>query len=126
MLKEIIALCLIIVLTAAAFINIAYMDNLSLEIIKRIDEAEQLAIAGQFEDAAEIINSAIKLWDKNRGYTGVFLRHPEIDSSYDCFYDVMAEIYQGKNDALPALCEKLRYHIRCMAEMERISFSSIL
>ena len=126
MLKEIIAVCLLAALITAALVNISYMDKLSLEIISGIDETEKFGLSEQFDAAAERLNEVIRLWDKNRVYAGIFLRHPEIDSSYDCFYDIMAQLQQEEKDSLPALCEKLRYHIRCMADMERLSFSSIL
>lgn len=126
MIREKIALALLAALIGAALINIAYMDKLSQKIIADIDEAENFGLEEQF-DAAEIsLNRAIELWNKHKSYTGIFLRHPEIDSSYDCFYDIMAEIHQNEKDALPALCEKLRYHIRCMTDMEKISFRSVL
>ncbi len=126
MLREKIALGLIITLIIAALVNIAYMDMLAGKIIYGIDNIEYLAHEEQFDDAEAIFNNTLNLWNDKKIYTGIFLRHPEIDSTYDCFYDILAEIQQHEKDRIPALCEKLRYHIRCIVDMERISLRSIL
>ena len=126
MLREKIALGLLLALIAAAFINIAYMVKLADKIIDGINSIEKLSQKEQFDSAESVFNETMKLWNNNKVYTGIFLRHPEIDSAYDCFYDILAEIQQGEKDCIPALCEKLRYHIRCIVDMERISLRSIL
>lgn len=124
--KEIFAGCLLIFMFSAAILNIAYANHISSSIIAQIDQAESLGVSGQFDEAAEQLDSALKAWDDNKVYTGIFLRHPEIDSAYDCFYDVQAALFDRNSDTLPALCSKLRYHIECMANMEKLKLSSIL
>ena len=126
MLREKIALSLIIAIIVAALINIAYMTKLAEKIISGIDDIENLSHEEQFDSAEAIFNKTLELWNKNKVYTGIFLRHPEIDSTYDCFYDILAEVQKQEKDSIPALCEKLRYHIRCIVDMEKITLRSIL
>lgn len=124
--KEIFAGCLLILMFSAAILNITYANHISSSIISQIDQTETLGIAGHFTEAAEHLDEALKIWDNNKVYTGIFLRHPEIDSAYDCFYDVQAALLDRDSNTLPALCSKLRYHIECMANMENLKLSSIL
>ena len=124
--KEIFAACLLILMFSAAILNITYANKITGSIISQIDQTEALGTAGQFDKASEHLDSALKIWDNNKVYTGIFLRHPEIDSAYDCFYEVQAALFDQNSDTLPALCSKLRYHIECMANMEKLKLSSIL
>ena len=125
MLKERIALSLLTALIITSLLNIAYITSLSENIINHIDTAEELSLNENFNAAEEQLQTALTIWEKNRLYTGIFLRHPDVDNSYDVFYDLLAEIQQKQKDSMPALCEKLRYHIGCIADMEGLSLSSI-
>ena len=111
---------------AASIINVIYISRLSLSLNALISTAEAFAQNEQYDEALETINLAQADWNSKRKYTGVFLRHPDIDSINDCFFDVKAEIAKRENEALPALCDKLRHHISCIADMEKLRLESIL
>ena len=124
--REITVFSLLLTIILASIINIAYANRISSQIIDEINRTEAAGTSGQFQQAMDHLDSALQIWDKHKVYTGIFLRHPDIDSAYDCFYEVQAELLDENTDTLPAVCSKLRYHIECIANMEKLKLSSIL
>ena len=124
--REITVLFLLLILIAASLLNIGYINRLSNDLCSQLDSIDAAAKSGEFETAIKLFHKSYKLWDQNKMYYGIFLRHPEIDSGYDCFYDLKAELVSENADAIPALCAKLKYHIQCLADMEKLKLSSIL
>ena len=60
------------------------------------------------------------------GYTHIFLRHPEIDSTTDAFYELQELLLDGGGDGCAAAYDKLRYHLESIRSMEHISIGSVL
>ena len=124
--REIIVLFLLLALITASLFNIAYISKLSESICLQIDFAEYYASRDDYSSALYCFDKAFSDFDRNKLYQGIFLRHSEVDSSYDCFSELKAELLRKEADAIPALCEKLKYHINCLADMEKLKLSSIL
>ena len=126
MIKEIIVFSLLMLIIFASIMNISYTNKLSILLTDEINKAEASAAAGNYKAAEDHLKSALNLCDSNRNYYGIFLRHPDIDSLYDCFYELEASIKANESESIPAICSKLRYHIRNIADMEKLRLSSIL
>jgi len=101
------------------------IGTLSREIGESLRHAELLAESCNFEAARQSIDEALKLWLEAEGYTHIFIRHPEIDSCTDSFYDALEAADSNSTEDMIISIAKLRYHIESITSMERISPGSV-
>lgn len=123
--KETIAVTLLVLIIAAAALNTRRIESLTKQVGFYLSQSEEAAERGEFDEALRKFESALILWEGNRDYTNVFIRHPELDSSYDVFYELEEALLEGEAEVLPAAYSKLKYHMDCIAYMERPSWGSI-
>ena len=123
--REILAALLLITLVAASVLNIRRADRLTAEILEHLELSEKAMLAADPDYAEEQFEAAKRLWLSARGYTQVFLRHPELDSTSDAFYETLQELLSGELRALPAAYERLCYHLDSIREMEHISWGTV-
>ena len=122
--REIFALLLIILLMASAGLNILTADRLCGNIGACLDRAEKAAAAKDWPGAEKAADEALKLWLDAESYTHIFIRHSEIDSCTDTFYELKEALLTESGNTAP-LFDKLRYHTESIAEMEKISLGNI-
>lgn len=116
--RELAAAALLAALIAASVLNMAHADRLTALILLDLTRAENAAMAGDYDTALADYRSALELWQGARTYTGIFLRHPDVDAASDAFFDLQATL-QGKDaQAFPAAFAKLRYHLFAIDELE--------
>lgn len=123
--KEIAAVALLILLIAAAALNTAHIQTLTGDVSGYLTRSQEAALSGDMDAAMESYRAALSLWEGERSYCNVFIRHPELDASYDTFYDLEETLLSGDTESLPAIYSKLLYHLDCIAYMERPSCGSI-
>ena len=124
--REWIAGGLLILLLAAALGNIVYLDRLIESIEADLIEAQALADSGSFSEAEDAAERALSRWLNANAYTHIFIRHPEIDSTSDAFYELIGLLAEENAEGCPSAFEKLLYHLNCIDEMEHIRLGSIL
>ena len=123
--KELCAAGLLLALLLSAFGNFFYLSALSDRIGRHLD-CSAVALQAEDPDTARMeMRLALKIWLNADGYTHVFLRHSEIDSTSDAFYDVLACLQSPDTDGTAAAMEKLRYHLDSIVSMERPTLRSI-
>ena len=125
MIKEIITVFLLVLMLAAAFLNIQYLKVLIEDITELISESKNAAVAGDWGKAATTAKHAEKLWDDKTGYTHVILRHGEIDTVSDALYDYISCINEQDVKASGAAADKVKYHLDSIYKMEQVRFGSI-
>ena len=125
MLKEIITVCLLVLMLTAALLNIHYLKVLTEDITVLISESKNAAVAGDWGKAATTAKHAEKLWDDKTGYTHVILRHGEIDTVSDALYDYISCINEQDVKASGAAADKVIYHLDSIYKMEQVRFGSI-
>jgi len=123
--REIGAALLLLALIAASVWNIHRADSLIGEIEEHLKLSEKASLAADPDYAREQLEAAKRIWLSARGYTQVFLRHPELDSTSDAFYETLQELLSGELRALPAAYERLCYHLDSIREMEHISWGTV-
>lgn len=123
--KEAITVALLIILIAAAFLNTAHIEALTKDVTHCLERSERAALRGDSQMAMDSYKDALEIWQREREYCNVFIRHAELDASYDFFYELEEALLSGETDSLPAVYSKLRYHMDCIANMERPSYGSI-
>lgn len=123
--KELFALTIILALVAGAVVNVVHIRSLSADITAHIQQAQSCCRQSDFDEAEDALQKGLDRWLGADGYTHIFIRHSEIDSTSDAFYDALSAI--GEKDADNALtaCEKLLYHIDSIVSMEHVTLKSV-
>ena len=123
--KEIIALSLLVLLFAASLFNIWYFDRLCMDIAGEVNASSDALKRGDMEAAQEHLNSALHTWLDADSYTHIFIRHPEIDSTADAFYE-LGQALEENSESCRAAYDKLLYHLESIRTMEHLRFGSIM
>ena len=123
--RELAAGTLLALLIAGAWWNIRAVDRLTGDILAGLDTAQAAEARGQPEEAREALDKALKRWLEADRYTHIFIRHAEIDSTADAFYELQSQLLSGEGDSSAAY-DKLRYHLESIRQMEHPSLGSIL
>ena len=123
--KEIIALSLLVLLFAASLFNIWYFDRLCMDIAGEVKASAVALERGEPEAAQEHLNSALHTWLDADSYTHIFIRHPEIDSTADAFYE-LGQALEENSESCRAAYDKLLYHLESIRTMEHLRFGSIM
>ncbi len=123
--REVLASLLLLLLIVGAWWNIRAVDSLSGYMLSSLEESEQAADKGDWAAALKAMDNALERWLKADSYTHIFIRHSEIDSTADAFYELRELLLSGDLDSSGAAYGKLRYHIISIQEMEHPSLGSI-
>ncbi|MBR3293616.1 MAG: DUF4363 family protein [Oscillospiraceae bacterium] len=126
MTREIAAGLVLALLLAASLGNIAHLDKLIGQIEEDLLQSEAYAEAGDYDAALDALDQALQCWLAADGYTHVFIRHPEIDSSSDAFYELRQLLSERNAEGIPSAFQKLRYHLHSIDEMEHVRLGSVL
>jgi len=126
LIREILAQLLIILLVAGAFWNVHTIEDLSNNIQNSLHEAEKHLLSGNREAARQAVDFALKTWQRAENYTHIFIRHPEIDSCTDIFYDLKEALSSAEIAEIQAISEKLCSHLQSIADMEKPKIGNIL
>lgn len=123
--REIAAYILLAVLLAGALINIRAMDNIIGQLRSEVDAAYSSAKEGDFNKAKSQLEGAAEQWENLDGYTHIFIRHTEIDSTTDAFFDMLSDVSDENEGSLDGSYRKLDAHLESLMTMEHISIGSI-
>ena len=124
--KEIFALSLLLLLFAASLFNIRAFDRLCLDIAGQVSASAEAMEKGETDAAREHLNNALSTWLDADSYTHIFIRHPEIDSTADAFYELRQELESENSESCRAAYDKLLYHLESIRTMEHLRFGSIM
>ena len=123
--REICAALLLLVLIGVSVWNIRRADRLTDEIREHLELSERALLAADPNYAKEQLEAAKRIWLSARGYTQMFLRHPELDGTSDVFYETLQDLQAGELRALPAAYERLRYHLDSIRDMEHVRWGTV-
>ena len=123
--KEILSVCMILVMLLASLLNIRYLKNLTDEMSRLVEESVQATETEDWELAEVCAEQAKNRWNSIDGYTHVVLRHSEIDTVSDALYEFVSGVYD-RNQAEAKVCaEKVIYHLDSIYKMEQVRFGSV-
>lgn len=123
--RELAAGALLLLLMAGAWWNIHAVDTLTGEIMGDLDASQTAGEQGDHLAAQAALDKALNRWLEADSYTHIFIRHAEIDSTADAFYELQAQLLAGEGDSSAAY-DKLRYHLDSIHRMEHPSLGSVL
>ena len=123
--KELFALLTVILLIAGSIGNLTHLNKTANQISDHIDYCAQYCSRDDFTSANKEIMKAIQVWENAEHYTHVFIRHSEIDSISDLFYDAQSAIQSLEKHEAKCMLEKLQHHANSLVRMEKLSLGTI-
>ena len=123
--REIAAGLLLLAMLAGSLLNLRYYDALTEQIRSELASSREAADSGDFEAARRLCRSAGELWLGSKKYTHVFIRHQEVDSTSDAFYELMQLLDEENAEGCGAAYNKLLYHIDSNDGMEHPTLGSV-
>lgn len=123
--REICAYLLLLALFLGSLYNIHVMDTKIGSLRTEAEKAYESAQNGDFEDAERHLRSAADRWLDMDEYTHIFIRHTEIDSATDAFFDMLSDIASKDTEGAEGSYRKLDAHLQSLITIEHLSFGSI-
>ena len=123
--REIIAVILLILLFVGALINIRANDRIVCDLESEVRQAYKSAQSGDTEKAKSLLSAAEEHWLALDGYTHIFIRHSEIDSLTDAFFDFHSSLNE-KPAEIEGAYNRLMAHLESIRTMEHLRLGSIL
>lgn len=123
--KELFAAGLLALLLLLSILNTAAIKGLCSDIDSVIRRAGAAAEAGDWESARERMDSAVSLWRSHETYAKIVMRHTDIETLTDDFFELMEHINTEDPGAVRSAVELVTEHLGGIAEMESLSLGSI-
>ena len=123
--RELCAGLLLALLIAAAALCLNRVDRLIDRVDAQLTLSESAAEEGDYAGALNALEGALRLWEENQSFTGVFLPHPELDEAGEAFYELMELLLQQDAGALPAAYRRIGAKLRHISAMEHPSIDTV-
>ena len=116
--REIAAGLVLLLLAIGSWFNLNYLREFTGVLEEQLALSRAYCNAGRFDLAEEVLSEA-------DGYTHIFIRHSEIDSTTDAFFELMSDVRSGDAESAAGSYEKLLAHLSSLYTMERVTLGSI-
>ncbi len=123
--KELFAGALLALILALSMMNTWLIGSMCGEISDAVAAAGSRAEQGDWEGSSRALNDAMRIWSEREPYAKIVLRHTDIETLTDDFYELTEHIYTREQGAVKSAVELVTEHLRGIAEMESINFGSI-
>ena len=123
--KEIAALALLLALFGGSLVNINYLQGFAGKLSDQVSLSRSALELGDTKNAETILRDAIDEWMHADGYTHIFIRHSEIDSTTDAFFELLSEVGAGDPKSAEGAYEKVTAHLQSLVGMEKLTLGSI-
>ena len=125
MLKEIIVGSFLVLILAAAIVNIHFLNKLTDNVARLIEESEKYAGNSDWNSAEKKAEEAVKLWSDSDTFTHLVLRHQETEDAADALYAYLQEVYAREDGALKGAAQAAIARMKSISSIEKIRFGSI-
>lgn len=123
--KEIISAVLLLLIFSGVLINIRINERIVSSLINEVDMSYENLKNGNEDKAMQQLDTAIEHWLNLDGYTHIFIRHSEINSTTDAFYGFRSDVGSGDADAANGSYGLLKETLLSLMTMEQISLGSV-
>ena len=123
--REIAAGLVLLLLAIGSWFNLNYLREFTGGLEEQLALSRAYCYAGRFDLAEEVLSKAADEWLGADGYTHIFIRHSEIDSTTDAFFALMSDVRSGDAESAAGSYEKLLAHLSSLYTMERVTLGSI-
>ena len=122
--KELGAVIILLCLIGLSVWNLFHLGRLTGELTELINESSSLAGSGEWDTALITARRAERRWLAADGYTHIFIRHAEIDSTTDAFCDYISEL-EKRDGSADGTRQKLIEHLQSLYDIEKPTLQSI-
>ena len=122
--KELGAIIILFGLIGLSVWNLFHLRQLTGELTELINESSSLAGSGEWDAALAAARRAESTWLSADGYTHIFMRHAEADSTTDAFCDYISELEKCDSCA-DGPRQKLIEHLKSLYDIEKPTLKSI-
>ncbi len=123
--KEIISALLLLLMFSGVLVNIRINERIVSSLINEVDMSYENLKNGNEDKAMQQLDTAIEHWLNLDGYTHIFIRHSEINSTTDAFYGFRSDVGSGDADAANGSYGLLKETLLSLMTMEQISLGSV-
>lgn len=123
--KEIISALLLLLIFSGVLVNIRINERIVSSLINEVDMSYENLKNGNKDKAMQQLDTAIEHWLNLDGYTHIFIRHSEINSTTDAFYGFCSDVGSGDADAANGSYGLLKETLLSLMTMEQISLGSV-
>ncbi len=123
--KEIISALLLLLIFSGVLVNIRINERIVSSLINEVDMSYENLKNGNKDKAMQQLDTAIEHWLNLDGYTHIFIRHSEINSTTDAFYGFRSDVGSGDADAANGSYGLLKETLLSLMTMEQISLGSV-
>ncbi len=122
--KELVAALALLLLCLAVAFNIYFIKNTTNELCTLVKNSEISFASGDINSAEAELRDALEIWSNFGNYTYVALRHTEIDTVTDSFYELLSEIIDESDQAYGNY-EHVLIGLNRISKMETPSLGSV-
>ncbi len=123
--KEIISALLLLLMFSGVLVNIRINERIVSSLINEVDMSYENLKNGNKDKAMQQLDTAIEHWLNLDGYTHIFIRHSEINSTTGAFYGFRSDVGSGDADAANGSYGLLKETLLSLMTMEQISLGSV-
>lgn len=123
--KEIVTGIVFLLIFALTLVNIYVLKDLMDELLDLIEQSRTYAEKNDWENAISKAKEAEERWNRADPYTHIVIRHSEIDSTTDAFYDLLKALYSEEAGNAKGAYMALSAHINSIEGMDKVTLGSI-
>lgn len=121
-----IAVGLLLTLSSVALAGSRYLDHFASQMNLLLEQAEAQAEAGNWEQASELTEQALDIWDRHGSFLYTVLRHTDIDQVDTGFQEVLEFLQCQEDGEYSAANARLIAQVRLIAEMEQLTLRNLM
>lgn len=123
--KEFAAAAILALVFIGVLVNIKVASNIILSLEEDVTAAYESAEKGDFDRAKPQLDAAVEHWMSLDGYTHIFIRHSEINSTTEAYFQLKSDIYAEDMGAVEGSYGLLMATLDSLMTMEQLSLGSI-
>ncbi len=121
-----IALLVLVAILSTSLYASLWLNGLTAELIGQLEEAEEVAIQGNWEEARTLTEESAQRWSDASFPLHTLLRHTETDQIQVSFHQVLEYLEQEDDNLYTAANGQLITQLELLAEMEHPSWENVL
>ena len=121
-----IAAAILLLLLAACLGSARYAKTLTESLTGRLEQAQEVAGQGDWENAARLSREAFQIWQDHEFYLHVLMRHSDTDGILRAFRALEQYLALEETDQYTAANADLIAQLELLSEMEQPSWENIL
>lgn len=121
-----IALAILLAILGGSLANIRYVTQVSNQLVTILNQAEELAEAGDWNSARTLTRQAQEQWESHSGILYVTLCHSTADQVNTGFRETLELIQQEAEEEYSAANGVLIAEVEHLAEVEQLSLANLL